>query len=145
MPVIAYLDTGIYLHPIVEGLIDAVKIGYYNPPDMPRGQTSVDSIGSFVDQCMPGLLGAQVTDVLDVDQCDYDVIVAPTYYAHRQKLEAPRRCSRCSSRSLRPSTSRWRRRPASCPCHGRGPRTPGAGQPVLTGPRAAPGARRRGG
>ncbi len=28
MPVIAYLDTGIYLHPIVEGLIDAVKIGY---------------------------------------------------------------------------------------------------------------------
>ena len=35
LPVIAYLDTGIYLHPIVDGLIDAVKIGYYNPPDMP--------------------------------------------------------------------------------------------------------------
>jgi sarcosine oxidase len=40
MPVIAYLDTGIYLHPIVEGLIDAVKIGYYNPPDMPRVATA---------------------------------------------------------------------------------------------------------
>ena len=37
MPVIAYLDTGIYCHPIVDGLVDAVKIGYYNPPDMPRG------------------------------------------------------------------------------------------------------------
>ncbi|MEA2311075.1 MAG: hypothetical protein QOE28_1043, partial [Solirubrobacteraceae bacterium] len=35
MPVVAYLDTGIYCHPIVEGLTDAVKIGYYNPPDMP--------------------------------------------------------------------------------------------------------------
>ena len=47
LPVIAYLDTGIYLHPIVDGLIDAVKIGYYNPPDMPagaRGTTSIDSI-----------------------------------------------------------------------------------------------------
>ena len=41
---IAYLDTGIYCHPIVDGLIDAVKIGYYNPPDMPRGTTSIDSI-----------------------------------------------------------------------------------------------------
>ena len=36
MPVIAYLDAGIYCHPIVDGLVDAVKIGYYNPPDMPR-------------------------------------------------------------------------------------------------------------
>ena len=36
MPVIAYLDTGIYCHPIVDGLVEAVKIGYYNPPDMPR-------------------------------------------------------------------------------------------------------------
>ena len=37
MPVIAYLDAGIYCHPIVDGLVDAVKIGYYNPPDLPRG------------------------------------------------------------------------------------------------------------
>ena len=28
MPVIAYLDAGIYCHPIVDGLVDAVKIGY---------------------------------------------------------------------------------------------------------------------
>jgi glycine/D-amino acid oxidase-like deaminating enzyme len=74
MPVIAYLDTGIYLHPIVDGLVDAVKIGYYNPPDMPRGPTGVDSIASFVTQCMPGLADAEVSDVVDVDQCDYDLV-----------------------------------------------------------------------
>jgi glycine/D-amino acid oxidase-like deaminating enzyme len=74
MPVIAYLDAGIYCHPIVEGLAEAVKIGYYNPPDVPRGTTSIDSIASFVEQCMPGLAGAAARDVEDVDQCDYDLV-----------------------------------------------------------------------
>lgn len=74
MPVIAYLDAGIYLHPIVEGLIDAVKIGYYNPPDLPRSRTGVDGIASFIEQCLPGLQGSQITDVTDVDQCDYDLV-----------------------------------------------------------------------
>jgi glycine/D-amino acid oxidase-like deaminating enzyme len=74
MPVIAYLDTGVYLHPIVAGLVDAVKIGYYNPPDMPRGRSSIDSIDSFVEQVLPGLKGSQITDVTDVDQCDYDLV-----------------------------------------------------------------------
>jgi sarcosine oxidase len=74
MPVIAYLDAGIYCHPIVDGLVDAVKIGYYNPPDVPRDRTGVDSIASFVEQCMPGLRDAAVRDVEDVDQCDYDLV-----------------------------------------------------------------------
>jgi glycine/D-amino acid oxidase-like deaminating enzyme len=74
MPVIAYLDTGIYCHPIVDGLVDAVKIGYYDPPDMPRAGTSIDSIASFVEQCMPGLSDATIRDVEDVDQCDYDLV-----------------------------------------------------------------------
>src|ERR1700712_1384824 len=77
LPVVAYLDTGIYLHPIVDGLIDKVKIGYYNPPDMPAsaaGTTSIDSIDDFVEQCMPGIAGSEVTQVLDVDQCDYDLV-----------------------------------------------------------------------
>ena len=74
MPVIAYLDAGIYCHPIVDGLVDAVKIGYYNPPDLPRGTTSIDSIASFIEQCMPGLADATVRDVEDVDQCDYDLV-----------------------------------------------------------------------
>jgi glycine/D-amino acid oxidase-like deaminating enzyme len=74
MPVIAYLDTGIYCHPIVDGLVDAVKIGYYNPPDMPRESTAIDSIASFIEQCMPGLSDATVRDVADVDQCHYDLV-----------------------------------------------------------------------
>jgi len=74
MPVIAYLDTGIYCHPIVDGVVDAVKIGYYNPPDVPRSATSIDSIESFIAQCMPGLQDATVRDVEDVDQCDYDLV-----------------------------------------------------------------------
>jgi glycine/D-amino acid oxidase-like deaminating enzyme len=74
MPTIAYLDTGIYCHPIVDGLVDAVKIGYYNPPDMPRGTTSIDSIPSFIEQCMPGLKDATVRQVQDVDGCDYDLV-----------------------------------------------------------------------
>ena len=74
MPVIAYLDAGIYCHPIVDGLVDAVKIGYYNPPDVPRGTTSIDSIASFVERCMPGLRGAEVRDVEDTDRCDYDLV-----------------------------------------------------------------------
>ncbi len=74
MPVMAYLDTGIYLHPIVEGVLDAVKIGFYNPPDMPRGTTSINSVGDFVEQCLPGLLEAESTPVTDVDGCDYDLV-----------------------------------------------------------------------
>jgi sarcosine oxidase len=77
MPVIAYLDTGVYCHPIVDGVVDAVKIGFYNPPDMPRGATGVDGIDgidSFIAQCMPGLRDATVRPVDDVDQCDYDLV-----------------------------------------------------------------------
>jgi glycine/D-amino acid oxidase-like deaminating enzyme len=74
MPVIAYLDTGIYCHPIVDGLVDAVKIGYYNPPDLPPPSTRIDGIASFVEHCMPGLKDATVHDVDDVDQCHYDLV-----------------------------------------------------------------------
>ena len=74
MPTIAYLDAGIYCHPIVPGLAEAVKIGYYNPPDLPRNTTTIDSIASFVEQCMPGLRLATARHVEDVDQCDYDLV-----------------------------------------------------------------------
>ena len=74
MPVIAYLDTGVYVHPIVEGVIDAVKVGYYNPPDIPRDRTGVHDIADFVAQVMPGLADASFSDVLDVDQCNYDLV-----------------------------------------------------------------------
>ena len=74
MPVVAYLDAGIYCHPIVPGVVDAVKVGYYNPPDVPRGTTSIDSIDAFVEQCFPALRGMPSSKVQDVDQCDYDLV-----------------------------------------------------------------------
>jgi glycine/D-amino acid oxidase-like deaminating enzyme len=74
MPVLAYLDTGVYVHPIVPGVVDAVKVGYYNPPDIPRDRTGVHDIADFVKQVMPGLKHASASDVLDVDQCDYDLV-----------------------------------------------------------------------
>jgi len=74
MPVVAYLDGGIYCHPIVEGLVDAVKIGYYNPPDLPGERAAITGIADFVDQCLPGLRDASVTDVEDTDGCDYDLV-----------------------------------------------------------------------
>jgi glycine/D-amino acid oxidase-like deaminating enzyme len=74
MPAIAYLDTGIYCHPIVDGLVDAVKVGYYDPPDVRTSRAAIDSVAAFVEQCLPGLAGAEVSDVEDVDQCDYDLV-----------------------------------------------------------------------
>ncbi len=74
MPVIAYLDAGIYCHPIIDGLIDKVKIGYYHPPDLPRATTTIDSVMSFVEHCMPTLLDARIEPVDDVDGCDYDLV-----------------------------------------------------------------------
>jgi sarcosine oxidase len=74
MPVIAYLDAGIYCHPIVDGLVDAVKIGYYRPPDVRSERASLDGIEGFIEECMPGLRTATVRDVDDVDQCDYDLV-----------------------------------------------------------------------
>ena len=74
MPVIAYLDAGIYCHPIIDGLIEKVKIGYYHPPDLPRSTTAIDSVMSFVEQCVPVLRDARVEPVDDVDGCDYDLV-----------------------------------------------------------------------
>jgi glycine/D-amino acid oxidase-like deaminating enzyme len=74
MPVIAYLDAGIYCHPIIDGLIDKVKIGYYHPPDLPRATSVIDSVMSFVEHCLPALRSARIEPVDDVDGCDYDLV-----------------------------------------------------------------------
>jgi sarcosine oxidase len=51
-----------------------VKVGFYNPPDVPRGTTDVDSIDAFVERCFPALRGLPSSKVEDVDQCDYDLV-----------------------------------------------------------------------
>lgn len=74
LPVFAYLDVGIYGHPIYEGKTPGVKIGFYNPPDVKKLDTSISDVHSFVEQCLPALRDAEAVDVQDVDQCFYDLV-----------------------------------------------------------------------
>jgi glycine/D-amino acid oxidase-like deaminating enzyme len=74
LPVFAYLDAGIYGHPIYEGKTQGVKIGFYNPPDVKTLGTRIQDVHSFVDECMPALGDAKAVDVTDVDQCFYDLV-----------------------------------------------------------------------
>jgi glycine/D-amino acid oxidase-like deaminating enzyme len=78
LPVFAYLDVGIYGHPLYEGTTPGVKIGFYNPPDVPRAdQSRIASVEDFVDECMPSLRGAEVVDVAEAsgaDTCFYDLV-----------------------------------------------------------------------
>ena len=73
-PVFAYLDVGIYGHPIYEGRTPGVKIGFYHPPDVKTANTHISDVHSFVTECLPGLLDAEASDVQDVDQCFYDLV-----------------------------------------------------------------------
>lgn len=74
LPVFAYLDVGIYGHPMAIGKVPGVKIGFYNPPDIKKLNTRIRDVHSFVEECMPSLRGVQAIDVTDVDQCYYDLV-----------------------------------------------------------------------
>ena len=74
LPVFAYLDVGIYGHPIYEGRTPGVKIGFYNPPDVTTSNTHIKDVHSFVEECLPALRDAETVDVQDVDQCFYDLV-----------------------------------------------------------------------
>jgi sarcosine oxidase len=77
MPVFAYLDIGIYGHPIYDGTTPGVKIGFYNPPDVARTPNQIGSVEEFVAECLPGLRDAEVVDVATasgVDTCWYDLV-----------------------------------------------------------------------
>jgi glycine/D-amino acid oxidase-like deaminating enzyme len=77
LPVFAYLDVGIYGHPIYDGRTPGVKIGFYHPPDADMVQSRIGSVEDFVAECMPGLRGAEVVDVAaasGVDVCSYDLV-----------------------------------------------------------------------
>jgi glycine/D-amino acid oxidase-like deaminating enzyme len=76
LPVFAYLDVGIYGHPLYEGKTPGVKIGFYNPPDVARTPSPIASVEDFVAECMPSLRGAEVVDVAEAsgaDVCFYDL------------------------------------------------------------------------
>jgi len=77
MPVFAYLDIGIYGHPVYNGKTPGVKIGFYNPPDVARTPSRIGSVEEFVAECIPGLRDAEVVDVAaasGVDTCWYDLV-----------------------------------------------------------------------
>src|SRR5580700_3952294 len=77
LPVFAYLDIGIYGHPLYDGKTPGVKIGFYNPPDATLVPSRIGSVEDFVAECMPGLRGADAVDVADtsgVDVCSYDLV-----------------------------------------------------------------------
>ena len=77
LPVFAYLDVGIYGHPMYEGRTPGVKIGFYHPPDAALMPSRIGSAEDFVAECIPGLRGAQSVDVAEasgVDACSYDLV-----------------------------------------------------------------------
>ncbi|HEY0936112.1 MAG TPA: FAD-dependent oxidoreductase [Trebonia sp.] len=77
LPVFAYLDVGVYGHPIYAGRTPGVKIGFYHPPDAAVVPSTISSVEDFVAECMPGLRGAQTVDVAEasgVDTCFYDLV-----------------------------------------------------------------------
>jgi glycine/D-amino acid oxidase-like deaminating enzyme len=77
LPVFAYLDVGIYGHPLYAGKTPGVKIGFYDPPDVAVVSSPIKSVEDFVAECMPGLRGAATVDVAEasgVDTCCYDLV-----------------------------------------------------------------------
>ncbi len=74
LPVFAYLDVGIYGHPIYADKVPGVKIGFYNPPDIKTLNAAIRDVKSFVEECMPSLRDAETVDVTEVDQCFYDLV-----------------------------------------------------------------------
>jgi sarcosine oxidase len=77
LPVFAYLDVGIYGHPLYAGKTPGVKIGFYHPPDAAVVPSRIGSVEDFVAECMPGLRGAETIDVAEasgVDTCFYDLV-----------------------------------------------------------------------
>jgi glycine/D-amino acid oxidase-like deaminating enzyme len=77
LPVFAYLDVGIYGHPLYDGKTPGVKIGFYNPPGVARADSPIRGVEDFVAECMPSLRDATVVDVAEAsgtDVCFYDLV-----------------------------------------------------------------------
>ncbi len=74
LPVFAFLDVGIYGHPIVPGLTEGVKIGFYQPPGLKSSVGSGEFINRFVQTCLPDLYAQSSSSKMEnVDTCSYDM------------------------------------------------------------------------
>jgi len=76
MPVFAYLDVGIYGHPIVPGLTPGVKVGFYHPPDLRAQKASlpINCPEDFIKLCMPGFTEVTPVEADFTEGCSYDLV-----------------------------------------------------------------------
>lgn len=76
MPVFAYLDVGIYGHPIVPGLTPGVKVGFYHPPDLRAQKASlpISCPEDFIRLCMPGFTDITPVEADFTEGCSYDLV-----------------------------------------------------------------------
>lgn len=72
-PVFAYLDVGIYGHPIINQTTKGIKIGYFSPSDVKQQKKTITTVEQFVDRFLPELNKFEVQDVADTDQCYYQM------------------------------------------------------------------------
>lgn len=62
MPVFAYLDVGIFGHPIIGVDTPGVKIGYFEPPGFTSGTKKIRNVKDFLTLCLPALSGAVIKE-----------------------------------------------------------------------------------
>jgi sarcosine oxidase len=77
LPAFAYLDVGIYGHPLYEGKTPGVKVGFYHPPGAVTVRNGIAGVLDFVSECLPALRDAEIADVAAVshtDSCYYDLV-----------------------------------------------------------------------
>lgn len=58
-PVFAYLDVGIFGHPIIPGVTPGVKIGFFKPPNFDSTSTGITNAEDFIRRCIPKLMSAK--------------------------------------------------------------------------------------
>lgn len=76
MPVFAYLDVGIYGHPMVTGLTPGVKVGFYHPPDLKaqKAEQAITCPEDFIRKCMPGFQEITPVEADFTERCSYDLV-----------------------------------------------------------------------
>ncbi len=62
MPVFAYLDVGIFGHPLIESETPGVKIGYFETPGFSSGSQKIRNVQDFLNYCIPSLAGAMIKE-----------------------------------------------------------------------------------
>ncbi|MEK7188808.1 MAG: FAD-dependent oxidoreductase [Patescibacteria group bacterium] len=74
LPVFAYLDVGIYGHPIYKGKTPGVKIGFFKPGGFTSNpKIKINNQEGFIGQCLPGLQSAKRVKNPDIEKCCYDM------------------------------------------------------------------------